>query len=52
MGPDPAWIREGLPKKALCKLSHKEEWEAAEEAWGSIQKDELSAWQAWGEACV
>lgn len=51
MGPDPAWIRGGLPKRVLCKLSHKEEWEAAEEAWGSIQK-QLSARQAWGEACV
>lgn len=51
MGSDPAWIRVGLPEKALCKLSPKEEWEAAEGAWGSIQK-ELSAWQAWREACV
>lgn len=51
MGPDPAWIREGLPKKEPCKLSHREEWEAAAEAWGSIQK-ELSAWQVWKEACV
>lgn len=51
MGPDPAWIREGLPEKAPCKLSPKEEWEAAEGAWGSIQK-ELSAWRSWREACV
>lgn len=51
MGPDPACIREGLPKKAPCKLSPKEEWEAAEGAWGSLQK-ELGARQAWREACV
>lgn len=51
MGPDPAWIREGLPKKAPCKLSHREEWEAAEEAWGSSQK-ELRAWQVWRAGCV
>lgn len=42
MGPDLPWITEGLLKKAPCKLSPKEEWEAAEGAWGSIQK-ELSA---------
>lgn len=51
MGPDPAWIREGLPKNAPWKLSTKEEWEAAEGAWGSIQK-ELGARQARREACV
>lgn len=48
---DPGRIREGLPKKALCKWSPKEEWEAAEGAWGSIQK-ELGARWAWREACV
>lgn len=51
LSPDPAWIREGLPKKAPCQLSPKEEWEAAEGAWGSIQK-ELGARRGWREACV
>lgn len=51
MGPDPPWIRGGLPNKAPCKESPKEEWEAAEGAWGSIQK-EPGARQSWREACV
>lgn len=50
MSSDPAWMREGLPEKAPCKLSPGE-WEAAEGAWGSMQK-ELSARRAWREACV
>lgn len=51
MGLDPVGIREGPPKKVPCKLRPKEEWEAAEGAWGSIQK-ELGARWAWREACV
>jgi hypothetical protein len=39
MCPDSAWVVEGLLRKASCKLSPKEEWEAAEGAWGSIQKE-------------
>lgn len=39
MGLDPAGIREGPWKKVPYKLRPKEEWEAAEGAWGSIQKE-------------
>lgn len=51
MGLGPVGIREGPPKEVPCKLPPKEEWEAAEGAWGSIQK-ELGVRWAWREACV